>query len=113
MRVIVYGPHTLNKPTLDKPETPIYLSSCGYNEVCYQDAGVWGFTSWKVPQGASFKVCVTSNNGNVSCDWGYADSRDESIHVQADLRNEFESKRNNEKVRKNNSRCWCPSDAQK
>ena len=84
MRVIVYGPHTLNKPTLDKPETPIYLGSCGYNEVCYQDAGVWGFTSWKVPQGASFKVCVTSNNGNVSCDWGYADSkRWESIHVSS------------------------------
>ena len=81
---VVYGPHTLNKPTLDKPGTPIYLGSCGHNEVCYQDAGVWSFTSWKVPQGASFKACVTSNNGNVSCDWGYANSRHESIHVQAD-----------------------------
>jgi len=85
IRVIVYGPHTLNKPTLDKPGTPIHLVSCN-SEECYQDAGVWSFTSWKVPQGASFKACITktSQSGNERCGWGNATSRYESIHVQAD-----------------------------
>jgi hypothetical protein len=82
MRVIVYGPHTLNKPTLDKPGTPLFLSDCvGY---CYKDAGVWSFTGWKVPKGSDFKVCVwNQESGQDNCDWGRANSRSESIHVQA------------------------------
>ncbi len=82
MRVIVYGPHTLNKPTLDKPCLPLFLNVC--QNSCVKDMGVWSFTGWKVPKGSDFKVCVwNQESGLDNCNWGRANSRSESIHVKA------------------------------
>lgn len=81
VRVTVYGVHTLNKPTLDKPGIPIYDSQC--NGGCSIDAGVWSFTDWKVNDGDQIKACATdTQTGNQYCGYGNADkSHINTIHI--------------------------------
>jgi hypothetical protein len=70
MRVIVYGPHTLNKPTLDKPGQVVNVQGCGQS--CYTD---WGFTAAKVPIGSEIQACVwNSETGHQKCGYGKSDS---------------------------------------
>lgn len=70
MRVIVYGPHTLNKPTLDKPGQLVNVEGCGSS--CYTD---WGFTASKVPIGSEIQACVWNpETGHENCGHGESDS---------------------------------------
>jgi len=70
MRVIVYGPHTLNKPTLDKPGQLVNVQGCGLS--CHTE---WGFTAWKVPVGSEIQACVwNSNTGQQNCGYGKSHS---------------------------------------
>jgi hypothetical protein len=71
MRVIAYGPNTLNKPTLDKPGQLVDLKTCV--ESCYT---LWGFTARKVPLDTLILACVWNiDNGNKTCGWGNSDSK--------------------------------------
>jgi hypothetical protein len=81
VRVIVYGVHTLNKPTLDKPGVTIYASQCV--GVCSINAGIWSFTDWKVNNGDQIKACaLNTETGNEYCGYGSADkSRTDTIHI--------------------------------
>ena len=83
-RVIVYGPHTLNKPTLDKPGYPFKLEACD-DDHCRFDLGTVSFTSWKVPKDSSFETCVwpSKDSSEKSCAWGKATSRSVDITVTA------------------------------
>jgi endonuclease YncB( thermonuclease family) len=70
MRVIVYGPHTLNKPTLDKPGQLVNVQGCGSS--CYTD---WDFTASKVPIGSEIQACVWNpETGHQNCGYGKSDS---------------------------------------
>ena len=81
MRVIVYGVHTLNKPTLDKPGVSIYDSQCGGE--CSINAGIWSFTDWKVNNGDKIKACALNTaTSHQSCGYGSADkSRTDTIYI--------------------------------
>jgi type II secretory pathway pseudopilin PulG len=81
-RVIVYGPHTLNKPTLDKSGYKVNLEACD-DDHCRFDLGTVSFTSWKVPKGSSFKACVWKDSSDKSCSWGKATSRSVDVTVTA------------------------------
>jgi hypothetical protein len=79
MRVIVYGPHVLNKPTLDKPGQVVNIGGCVTS--CYT---TWEFTAWKVPLGSKISACVWNpNTGHQSCGYGLSHSQygPETIHV--------------------------------
>jgi hypothetical protein len=80
MRVFVYGPHTLNKPTLDKPGEIVDISSCGSS--CYTE---WDFTASKVPLDSEIKACVwNQESGHQNCGIGKASSNygPETIHIR-------------------------------
>jgi hypothetical protein len=81
VRVVVYGLHTLNKPTLDKPGVTIYASQCIGQ--CSVDAGIWSFTDSKVNNGDQIKACaINTATRNEYCGYGSADkSRIETIHI--------------------------------
>jgi hypothetical protein len=65
MRVIAYGPNTLNKPTLDKPGQLVDLKDC--EKICYT---TWGFTASKVPLNTTILACVWNpETGNKNCGW--------------------------------------------
>ena len=87
-RVIVYGPHTLNKPTLDKPGYSFKLEPCD-DDHCRFDLGKVSFTGWKVPKNTSFKACVwpstSSHSSDKDCATGKATSR--SVEVTVTVRN--------------------------
>ncbi len=71
MRVIVYGPHTLNKPTLDKDGQLINIAGCSSS--CYSE---WGFTASKVPLNSSITACVWNpETGNKNCGYGRSNSQ--------------------------------------
>lgn len=93
IRVIVYGPHTLNKPTLDKPGILINLGSCGRGEVCYQDVGIWTFSDWKVNSGDKIKACaLNTETSNQDCGYGTADkSRTDTIHIPVSTSTEIQT----------------------
>lgn len=79
MRVIVYGPHVLNKPTLDKPGQVVNLGGCVTS--CYT---TWEFTAWKVPVGSKISACVWNpNTGHQRCGYGLSHTQygPETIHV--------------------------------
>jgi hypothetical protein len=64
LRVIVYGIHTLNKPTLDKPGVNVHADGDKF-------AGKFGFTAWKVPIGSKVKACVVdTDTRDKSCGYG-------------------------------------------
>jgi hypothetical protein len=81
VRVIVYGVHTLNKPTLDKPGITIYDSQCKVE--CSINAGIWSFTDWKVNNGDKIKACALDTaTSHQSCGYGSADkSRTDSLYI--------------------------------
>jgi hypothetical protein len=71
MRVIAYGPNTLNKPTLDKPGQLLAIKDCA--TVCYT---TWGFTAYKVPLNTTIQACVWNpESRNKNCGWGNTDSQ--------------------------------------
>lgn len=66
VRVVVYGIHTLNKPTLDNPGKTVYISNLEYTNV-----GTWSFSDWKVHSGDEIKACAINVRNNVeSCGYG-------------------------------------------
>ena len=81
--VIVYGPNTLNKPTLDKSGLLIHLNDHG------TATKTFAFTSWKVPKGSEIKACIVNVDTHAKdCTLGESHARNgsgtEMIHLSAD-----------------------------
>jgi len=71
MRVIAYGPKTLNKLTLDKPGQVVDMKDCA--SVCNTE---WGFTAYKVSLNTTILACVWNpESGDKNCGLGKSDSR--------------------------------------